>query len=61
MTYFQKFGRREEIPQNRHIYKDAEREAGKDYIVITKSKPPVREGLRSRKGCFPQYLFMFLF
>lgn len=45
-------------PQNMHIYKEAEREAGKQCIVITKSKPPIREQLRSRKGYFLLYLYV---
>lgn len=54
-------GGRDESDQNMCAYKDAEREAGKKHIVIRKGKAPVRKGLRSDKGYFPQCLITLLF
>jgi len=61
LTSFRRFGGREESVQDIHACKDAAREAAKECVVFTKSKPPVREGLMSCKGSFPQCLFICLF
>lgn len=42
----------ERSPQNMLACKEAEKEAGKQRFVITKSEPPIREQLRSHRGYF---------